>query len=76
MNEIEKRVESEPSGSSELCSELCEGTAVVGSVGGLRGAEKSIQLSGETAAAQSQQSDQSYHRMRIKSAVVASPSHF
>ena len=44
--EIERRVESEPSGSSVLC----ESTAVVGSVGGLRGTEKSLQLSGETAA--------------------------
>ena len=45
MGENEKRVESEPSGSSVLC----EGTAVVGSVGGLRGNERSAQLSGETA---------------------------
>ena len=44
--EIERRVASEPSGSSVLC----ESTAVVGSVGGLRGTEKSVQLSGETAA--------------------------
>ena len=44
VNEREKD-ESEPSGSSVLC----ESTAVVGSVGGLRGTEKSVQLSGETA---------------------------
>ena len=44
--EIERRVESEPSGSSILC----ESTAAVGSVGGLRGTEKSVHLSGETAA--------------------------
>ena len=43
--EIEGRVESEASGSSVMR----ESTAVVGSVGGLRGTEKSVQLSGETA---------------------------
>ena len=48
VRENEKRGESEPSGSSELC----ESAAVVGSVGGLimRGTEKSVQLSGETIA--------------------------
>jgi hypothetical protein len=44
--EIERRAESEPSGSSVLCVS----TAVVGSVGGLRGTVRSVQLSGETAA--------------------------
>ena len=39
--EIEKRVESEPNGSCVI-SVLCESTAVAGSVGGLRGTEKSI----------------------------------
>ena len=53
MREDEEKVESEPSGSSELC----EGTTVVGSVGGLRGTEKSVQLPVETAAAQSEQSN-------------------
>ena len=48
--EIERRVESEPSGSSQCIVILCESTAVVGSVGGLRGTEKSLQLFGETAA--------------------------
>ena len=43
VNEIEKRVEGEPGGHGS--SELCGGTAVVGSVGGLRGNEKLIQLS-------------------------------
>ena len=43
---MRERKMSEPSGSSVLC----ESTAVVGSVGGLRGTEKSVQLSGETAA--------------------------
>ena len=38
MNESEKRGESEPSGASELC----EGTTVAGSVGGLRGIEESV----------------------------------
>ena len=45
--EIERRVESEPSGSSELCQ---SDTEMSGNVGGLMGTEKSVQLSGETAA--------------------------
>ena len=58
--ETERRVEGEPSGSSVLC----ESTTVVGSVGGLRGTEKSVQLSGETAAQEQWCRGGMYERIR------------